>query len=229
MDAMLPLTDLDLARRVSSRDEDAIRMLMQRHNQRLFRTARAILRDDAEAEDVVQEAYLKAIDAMGTFRGDAQLGTWLVRITANEALTRLRRKRRSAEVITLAGDMAPDDAPPVDAAEERSRSPDVQALRAETRRIVEARIDSLPEAFRAVFVMRAVEEFSVEETAAALDIPEATVRTRFFRARGLLREALARDLDMAVDGAFGFDGERCARLVERVLAELARRDSARGR
>ena len=225
MDTMLPMTDLDLARRVHSRDEEAIRALMKRHNQRLFRTARAILRDDAEAEDVVQEAYLKAIDAMGTFRGDAQLGTWLVRITANEALTRLRRKRRSAEVITLAGDMAPNDELPVEAAEDRSRSPDVEALRAETRRIVEARIDSLPEAFRAVFVMRAVEELSVEETAAALEIPEATVRTRFFRARGLLREALARDLDMAVDGAFGFDGERCARLVERVLAELARRDA----
>lgn len=220
MGTMLPMTDLDLARRVASRDEDAIRAMMRRHNQRLFRAARAILGNDAEAEDVVQDAYLKAIDAMDSFRGDAQLGTWLVRITANEALMRRRKTRRSAEVIALAGDLTPGDEPEHEAADDPSRSPEVQTLRAETRRMVEARIDSLPEAFRAVFVMRAVEELSVEETAAALGIPEATVRTRFFRARGLLREALARDLDVAIDQAFQFDGARCDRLVARVIEAL---------
>ena len=223
MGTMLPMTDLDLARRVASRDEDAIRAMMRRHNQRLFRTARAILGNDAEAEDVVQDAYLKAIDAMDTFRGDAQLGTWLVRITANEALMRRRKTRRSAEVIALAGDLTPVDEPEHEAADDPSKSPEVEALRAETRRMVETRIDSLPEAFRAVFVMRAVEELSVEETAAALDIPQATVRTRFFRARGLLREALARDLDVAIDQAFQFDGARCDRLVTRVIEALRAR------
>ena len=220
MGTMLPMTDLDLARRVASRDEEAIRTMMRRHNQRLFRTARAILGNDAEAEDVVQDAYLKAIDAMDGFRGDAQLGTWLVRITANEALMRRRKTRRSAEVIALAGDLTPVDEPEHEAADDPSKSPEVETLRAETRRMVESRIDSLPEAFRAVFVMRAVEELSVEETAAALAIPEATVRTRFFRARAMLREAIAREVDFAVEDAFGFAGERCERITAAVLARL---------
>jgi RNA polymerase sigma-70 factor (ECF subfamily) len=209
------LDDVTLARRVAERDEPALRELMRRHNQRLFRTARAILRDDAEAEDAVQEAYLKAIRGIGGFRAEAKLSTWLTRIAANEALERLRKRKR-AEVLPLEADveMPPqDDAPQPD-------SPEQLAMRAETRRIVERRIDALPEAFRTVFVLRMVEEMTVEETAAALAVPEATVRTRLFRARSLLRESLARELDVAVEGAFGFAGERCDRITRAVLARL---------
>jgi RNA polymerase sigma-70 factor (ECF subfamily) len=207
------LADGPLAQAVGAGDEPALRELLRRHNQRLFRTARAILRDDAEAEDAVQEGYLKAIRAIDGFRGDAKLSTWLTRIVANEALARLRKRKR-AEVLPLEGDIEPALA--VEAPE--AESPEVAAMRAQARRIVERRIDALPEAFRTVFVLRVVEEMTVEETAAALGVPDATVRTRLFRARSLLRESLARELDMAIEDAFGFAGERCARITEAVVA-----------
>ncbi len=214
-------SDAELARRVGAGEEAALRLLMRRHNQTLFRTARAILRDDAEAEDAVQEAYLKAIRGIGGFRSEAKLATWLVRITVNESLARLRRVRRAAQVIPLAGDISGGTEAHENAMDENAETPEEQTLRAETRRIMEAKIDALPDAFRTVFVLRAVEELSVEETAAALDIPEATVRTRFFRARSLLRESLSRELDMALEDAFHFAGERCDRITARVLARLA--------
>src|SRR5438045_2483712 len=180
--------DVALAAAVAAGDEAAIRLLTKRFNQTLFRTARSILRDDAEAEDALQEGYIKAIRAMGTFRADAKLSTWLIRIVANEALGRLRKIRRGAEVITLEGEVAME-------ASENMESPEAQpereAVRAQTRAIMECKIDQLPDALRAVFLLRAVEEMTVEEVAAALEIPEATVRTRFFRARALLRESLA--------------------------------------
>ena len=201
-------------------EHEAFAQIMRRHNQRLFRTARAILRDDAEAEDALQDAYLKAIRAIGAFRADSKLSTWLVRITVNEALGRLRRSRRAAEVIPLAADSADGMEAHENVMDEKTRTPEQETLRAESRRIMEAKIDALPDAFRAVFVLRAIEELSVEEAAAALDIPEATVRTRFFRARGLLRESLSRELDLALDSAFHFAGERCDRITERVLARL---------
>ena len=213
------LDDAELGRRIGAGDRDAIRFVVKRHNQTLFRTARAILRDDAEAEDAVQEAYLKAFDAIGTFRGDSKLGTWLVRITANEALGRRRRVKRAAEVIPLAADIGAEET--IEAfADEAMQTPENLALRAEARRITESHIDSLPDAFRAVFVLRAVEELSVEETSAALGIPEATVRTRFFRARGMLRESLSRSLDVALGEAVHFAGERCDRITEAVMARI---------
>lgn len=198
-----------------------MRSLMRRYNQRLFRTARAILRDDAEAEEAVQDAWLKAFAALRDFRQEARLSTWLTRIVANESITRLRRLRRGAEVVPLLDDLPPAEA---QVAEEprSSADPPQEAFRGEMRRLVESRIDALPEAFRAVFVLRAVEDMTVEETAAALGIPEATVRTRFFRARGMLREAIAREVDFAVDGAFGFAGERCDRIVAFVIKALGR-------
>jgi RNA polymerase sigma-70 factor, ECF subfamily len=211
----LGMADAEIARRVAAGDQDAFRLLMRRHNQTLYRAARAILRDDAEAEDAVQEAYLRAYGAIGGFRDEAKLCTWLVRIVVNEALGRARKRSRGAEVIRLDGE--PEEASMTQPTPEQ---PERGALRAETRRLLEGKIDALPESFRAVFVLRALEEMSVEETAAALDIPEATVRTRFFRARGLLREALAREIDSAFDEAFSFAGERCDRIVAGVFARL---------
>ncbi len=213
------LPDGELAHRVARGDRGAIRYVVKRYNQVLFRTARAILRDDAEAEDAVQDAYVKAFDAIDTFRGEAKLGTWLVRIAANEALGRRRKVRRAAEVIPLAADIGVEEemqAMP----DEKSPSPEMEALRAEARRITESHIDALPDSFRAVFVLRAVEELTVEETAAALDIPEATVRTRFFRARGMLREAISRSMDVALGEAFHFAGDRCDRITEAVMARI---------
>jgi RNA polymerase sigma-70 factor (ECF subfamily) len=210
------LTDAELLQRVAAKDHEAFRVVIKRHNQRLFRVARAILKDDAEAEDAVQESYVLAYCAIANFRGDAKLSTWLVRIVANEAIGRLRKRSRSAEVIRLDGEL-PEDIPE-DAMEETQS--ERAAVRAETRKLLETKIDELPGTFRAVFVLRAIEELSVEETAAALKIPEATVRTRFFRARSQLREALSKEIDLAYGDVFAFAGKRCDRITERVLARL---------
>jgi RNA polymerase sigma-70 factor (ECF subfamily) len=161
---------------------------------------------------------------MGDFRGDAKLSTWLTRIVANEALGRLRKRTRAAEVIPFdtqygeSGEVAEAAEDPMNS--QTPEQPDNAAVRAETRRLLEAKIDQLPDAFRAVFMLRAIEDLSVEETAAALDIPEATVRSRFFRAKGLLREALSREIDMAHSDAFAFLGERCDRITAAVMARL---------
>jgi RNA polymerase sigma-70 factor (ECF subfamily) len=217
--------DVELATRVARADHAAFETLMRRHNARLFRVARSILRDDAEAEDALQDAYLDAYRHMGDFRGAAQLATWLTRIVINQALMRLRRRRRDRTVVplaerwTAAAGAGPDPAG-ADVADEQAESPPRAVLRAEIRRLLERRIDDLPMAFRTVFVMRDVEDMSVQETAECLAIPEATVRTRLFRARALLRESLARDLDAVTVDVFGFAGARCDRIVAGVRARL---------
>lgn len=209
---------------VAAGDPAAFELLMRAHNQLLFRTARSIARDDAEAEDIVQEAWLLAYRNAASFRGESSLSTWLTRIVVNEANGRRRRQQRRDGIVRLvpgldvaenSEDGSMDDGPhsPFDAPEEA-------ALRLEARRLIEARIDALPGRLRTVFVLRAVEDLSVGETAAALGIPEATVRSHFFRARALLREALARDFDDAAATAFAFDGARCDRIVAAVLARL---------
>ena len=212
--------DDELAALAASGDEHAFEAIMRRHNRLLFRTARSILKSDAETEDALQEAYLRAWRNLASFRADSKLSTWLVRIVINESLGRLRR--RGAQVIPL--DTALDVAghePEASMPDDPDQRPDRVAMRAEVRRLMEARIDTLPDAFRCVFMLRAVEELSVEEVAAALDIAQATVRTRFFRARGLLREGLSRDVDLAIGDAFSFAGARCDRIVAGVLARLA--------
>ena len=216
------IADAELAREVAAGNHEAMRLLMRRYNQTLFRTARAILRDDAEAEDAVQEAYISAYRSIGSFRSEARLSTWLVRITVNEALMRLRKTRRASNIIPMEADARIKHA--VEQVEMNASSPDqpeAAAMRAQARRLLETKIDSLPDAFRTVFVLRAIEEMSVDEVATALEIPEATVRTRFFRARGLLREALAQETDLAVQNAFSFAGERCDRIIDNVMARIA--------
>ncbi len=204
--------DTELIARILSGDMRALETLMRLHNRTLFRTARAILRDDAEAEDAVQEAYLRAYRALGSFRGESKLSTWLVRIAANEALA---RRRRNARTPTAAA-----EAESLERISDESPGPEAEAQRGEARRLLEGHIDALPDPFRAVFVLRAVEELSVEETAAALGIPDATVRTRYFRARRQLREWTAGDANATLKDAFAFAGARCDRIVRKVLAVL---------
>ena len=215
------LTDPELAQRISAVDKQAFELLMRRHNQILYRTARSILKDEAEAEDAVQEAYLLAYRGMSGFRGDAKLSTWLVRIVVNQAIARARRRKRGAEIIQLSGETQEDsEAAEGNMNETLPEQPEGAAQRAQTRRLLESKIDELPDAFRTVFVLRALEELSVEESAVALGIPEATVRSRFFRARGLLREALSKEIDLAYGDAFAFAGARCDRIVAGVMAKL---------
>ena len=215
----------ELVQRAIGGDDAAFELIMRRHNRLLFRTARSILKSDVEAEDALQDAYLKAWRALASFRSDARLSTWLVRIVANEALGRLRR--RDAQVIPL--DVAMNSLEPAVQAsltDDPAQQPERVALRAQLRELIEARIDLLPEAFRTVFMLRAVEEMSVDEVADALGIPEATVRTRFFRARSLLRESLASEIDVALGDAYAFDGARCDRIVAAVLTRRRATDQA---
>ena len=215
----LLVNDVELAHRIACNDEAAFEAVMRRHNGGLFRVARAILKNNADAEDVLQEAYLAAYRHIGDFRADAKLSTWLTRIVINQALARLRSRQRARIVVPFsdlgAKERMRSEREKVD---ESGSSPEQSATRADIRRLLEQKIDELPVDFRTVFVLREVEDLSVDETAECLSIPEATVRSRMFRARGMLRESLARELDMAAGDVFHFGGERCDCVVAGVLA-----------
>ena len=214
------LSDAEIAARIAAGDHSAFVLLMRRFNRPLYRTARSILKDDTEAEDVLQEAYLHAYRGIKSFRGDAKLLTWLTRIVVNEAIARSRKTARRAEVIQL-GDAPWDaDAGGHNVNDSIFKQPEQAAMLAEARGLLEKKIDALPDVFRTVFVLRALEEMTVEEVAVCLSIPEATVRTRFFRARSLLRESLSREIDFAFEEAFSFDGVRCDRIVAGVMDQL---------
>jgi RNA polymerase sigma-70 factor, ECF subfamily len=223
METPTPVIDDDatLVRRALTRDEAAVRLLTTRYNQRLFRIARGILRDDADAEDAVQEAYVRAFTGLEKFRGESSFGTWLVRIVMNEALGRLRRRRPT---VTLDDDSGRD--PRGRAAVRRALAdtgpPDPERVMAvrEMKILLEHSIDRLPEAFRLVFVARMVEGMSVDETAQAFDLRPETVKTRVHRARRRLRADLDRHLGSTLGDAFTFDGARCDRLTAAVIARL---------
>jgi RNA polymerase sigma-70 factor (ECF subfamily) len=201
-------------------DGPAVRALIKRHNQRLFRVARAVMRDDAEAEDVVQASYVRAFTHLSDFRGDAQFSTWLTRIALNEALGRVRARKPTTglEQIDLESNSAQIIQFP---ALQAQADPESEMSRQEVRAFLEQAVDKLPPAFRAVFVLRDVEGLSIEETADALDLKPETVRTRLHRARRLMRTAIEEQLSGAFSALFPFDGERCVHMADRVLADLA--------
>ena len=202
-------------------EEAAVRAIIKRHNRRMFRTARAIVRDDWEAEDVVQEAYVRAFTHLDSFRGDSSLPTWLTRIALNEALTRLRRQRP-----TVGLDHPDVETSGVDgrilAFPSRSPDPEAETARRQIHRLIEHAVDGLPEHFRIVFVLRDIETLSTEETADQLGIKPETVKTRLHRARRLMRIAVEREFAGTLSDAFPFDGLRCAHMADRVLRRLQR-------
>lgn len=208
------MSDLELARRVTAGDAGAFVLLMRRHNRMLYRAARSILQDESEAEDAVQDAYLQAYRTIGQFRGEAKLSTWLVRIVLNAALARVRTRSRGMELaIRLDSETQGSETTP--------EAPEQAAQRTQAHRILQAKIDALPDALRSVFVLRALEELSVEEVAAALDLPKAIVRVRFFRARRRLRSVLSRESEQLLASLFPFAGRRCDGIVAAVLARWA--------
>ncbi|HVY90262.1 MAG TPA: RNA polymerase sigma factor [Hyphomonadaceae bacterium] len=204
-----------LARRGS---HDAFRAIMQRCNQRLFRTARAIVVNESEAEDVVQEAYVRAFSRLDTFRGEASILTWLTRITVNEARGRLRTRRDTVDIGSM--NLAAGDPRVVAFPTQSDETPEASAARVQIRHLIEQAVDALPEGFREVFVLRDVEDCSIEETAAALDVRPETVKTRLHRARKMLREALDKKIGAGMKGAFPFLGARCLRMTDVVIARL---------
>jgi RNA polymerase sigma factor (sigma-70 family) len=213
------LSDVELARSVARRDAGAFRHLMASCNQRLFRVARSLVASDHEAEDVVQEAYVTAYAKLEGFRGDCALLTWLTQIVLNEARQRLRDRKPTVDLEHL-------EAPATRAAvlpfpgRVGSEDPAASVANAELRRFLERAIDELPEAFRTVYMLRELEQCSVEETAALLGLRPETVKTRLHRARRLLRAGLERQVQSSLQEAFQFLGTRCARIGERVLARL---------
>jgi RNA polymerase sigma factor (sigma-70 family) len=210
--------DSTIARLVAGGDSSAFELLMRRYNRRLYRLARASLSDEAEAKDALQDAYLCAYRCMRQFRGDSALATWLSRIVLNECLARKRRAARRQNVISIVSWESSMER--VTDVADSAEGPDNALARAQMRSVLERKVSELPESFRVVFVMRSVEELSVEETAQCLDIPEETVRSRHFRARGMLRESLAKDVDLAERDIFGFEGVQCDGIVANVLGQL---------
>src|ERR1700704_5275293 len=212
--------EADLVARARARDEAAVRSIMQANNRRLYRIARGILRDDGEAEDVVQETYVRAFTHLEGFRGDSSLATWLARIAMNEALGRLRRQRPSVEFSSLPPGVLEAQIIqfPLSAA---SEDPEKTMAQREIQHVVEHAIDDLPEAFRIVFITRVIEGMNVEETAELLDLKPETVKTRLHRARAMLKENVEKKIGPIVMEAFPFAGRRCERLTEAVLKRLA--------
>lgn len=220
------LDEASLIERAEGGDPAAFRAIMERHNRRLYRLARVVMKDDAAAEDVVQETYLRAFSSLAGFRGEASLATWLTRIALNEALGRKHRRRpalslealetmqqASAQIIRFPNSGAESD-------------PERVAASREIRRLLEGALDALPEAFRLAFVLRDVEGLTTEEAAEHLGIRPETVKTRLHRARRLLRRSLAGQLRTSLTGTFPFAGARCARLTAAVLDRLAERNRA---
>ena len=212
------LDDVELAGLVASRDVSAVRLVTQRNNQRLFRAAWSILKSRSEAEDVVQAAYLHAFAAIGSFEGRSSLSTWLTRITINEALGRQRAARRRTAHASSSVTFLEDYKERLMRGSTTGTSPDAEMARIQVRGILEDAIARLPDEFRSVFVLRQIEDLSVEETAEALGLKPATVKTRHLRARRKLQEMLEPDLRTALSGAFPFAGADCERITERVIA-----------
>jgi RNA polymerase sigma-70 factor (ECF subfamily) len=212
--------DAELVRRALCRDEAAVRAIIKAHNRRLYRLARGILRNDGEAEDVVQETYVRAFTHLADFRGDSSLSTWLSRIAMNEALGRLRRQRPGVELSSLPQGVLEAQIiqfPLLSATDD----PEKSMAQREIQHVVEGAIDELPEPFRMVFITRVVEGMNVEETAEILDLKPETVKTRLHRARAMLRDNVEKKIGPVVIDAFPFAGRRCDRLTEGVLKRLA--------
>ena len=210
------MSDEEVVRRVEAGERALFEILMRRYNQRLFRVARAIVRDDAEAEDVVQQAYVNAFTHLGQFAGTARFSTWLTRIATHEALARIRRRGRYLEIEHM-GD-GEDDV--IEALRAREPTPEKQASDGELRRALEAALDALPQIYRSVFILRDVEGLSTSEAADCLEVTEDVVKTRLHRARALLREELYERAGVSSGSVFAFLGARCDRLVASVFARL---------
>jgi RNA polymerase sigma-70 factor, ECF subfamily len=215
------LDETELVQLAREGEAAAFRAIMQRSNRRLYRIARAVMNDDSEAEDVVQESYVRGLTALASFRGDSSLTTWLSRIVLNEAMGRLRRRRPTVDVDAFEdrqarqGDIIPFPL--------TSREPDPERAIAQRqiKALLESAIDELPDSFRTVLMARAVEGMSIEETAELFDLKPETVKTRLHRARQLLRDALEKQIGPVLTDAFPFDGRRCERMTQAVLARLA--------
>jgi RNA polymerase sigma-70 factor (ECF subfamily) len=207
------LSDRELVARILSGETYLFEIVMRRANQRIYRAVRSILRDESEVEDVMQQAYVNGFAHLGEFEGRSQLSTWLTRIAVYEAFARKRRDKRFSPL---------DDEPETNMSNQFSTSatPEQGASDHELGKVLEKAIEALPESFRVVFVLRAVEDMSVAETSEVLDIPEETVKTRLHRARGLLRKSILDRTESTLPTLLGFHLSRCDRIVSAVMRRI---------
>jgi RNA polymerase sigma-70 factor (ECF subfamily) len=212
--------DFQLVQRARRKDRAAIKLIIQRHNRRLYRLARGIVRDDSEAEDILQEAYVRAFNGLDAFRGESQFGTWLARIVINEALGCLRRRRPTIDISLLAENPALNAQIIPFPHANSELDPETTMAQRELRALLERAIDKLPETFRGVLVARLVEGMSIDETAELFGILPQTVKTRLHRARALLKREMQKHIGPVLGDAFPFAGRRCERLTDHVLARL---------
>lgn len=213
------LGEEELVALARGRDDGAVRELIRRYNQRLFRIARGVVRDESEAEDIVQETYVRAFTGLDGFRGEAAFSTWLTRIALNEAVGRMRRRQPTVELAEAEAEQG-ETPRLVLSLIQPTESPESSTGRAEVRRMLERALEELPEPFRMAFLLRDIEGLTVEETATLLSIRPETVKTRLFRARRLMRRQLQEALSPAFSEVFPFAGQRCAEMARRVLARL---------
>ncbi|HXY49067.1 MAG TPA: RNA polymerase sigma factor [Terriglobales bacterium] len=211
-----PLSDDQVVARVRAGETNMFEIVMRRYNQRLYRVARAILGNDNEAEDVMQEAYVRAYEHLDQFAGKARFSTWLTRIAVHEALTRQRRGHRYQELEP----MSEDDKDPMDGFASLALNPEQQASNSQIRRLLEEAVERLPDAYRTVFMLRDVEEMSTSDTANVLEITEENVKVRLHRARALLRKTLYASAGMERKEAFNFHAVRCDRVVKNVFERI---------
>ena len=217
MNSTEPLSDEEVVRRVLDGETALFELIMRRYNQRLYRVARAILRDDSEAEDVMQDAYVRAYGHLSQFAGRSQFATWLTRIAIHEALARVQRRKKTDQ---LGANKWNDGEGEMNIAA-TALNPEEQLSASELGRALESAILSIPEQYRLVLMMRDVEQLSTSETATALDLSEENVKARLHRARAMVRKNLFAQVGSEAPRAFGFMGERCDRVVARVMARIA--------
>ena len=206
------MTDAEIVERVRAGETALFEILMRRHNQRIYRAARAVIKDEADTEDVMQQAYINAFTHLSQFQDRSQFSTWLTRITVHEALARRRKwkpEETSEDVMETLTSPQPD--------------PERQAYAAELRRVLEAAVDSLPETYRLVFMLRDIEGLSTSETAAGLELSDEAVKTRLHRARAMVRSAITERIGASTAEAFAFQAPRCDRVVAAVMAEIVQR------
>lgn len=214
------LSEADLVSLARSGDEGAIRKLLQDNNQRLFRVARGVVRNDAEAEDIVQDTYVKALSSLSTFRSQSTFATWVTRIALNEAFGRIRRRRPTSDLAAIDEQLVAEGRVLMFPTVPVTENPESSMAREEIRRFLEKAVDDLPETFRLVFILRDIQGLSVEETASYLSVKPATVKTRLHRARGMMRDAFSEAMVQRFSDLYPFDGARCANMTDRVIARL---------
>jgi RNA polymerase sigma-70 factor, ECF subfamily len=214
------LPDSEIVKRVCAGESALFEILMRRHNQRVYRAARAVVKDEAEVEDVMQQAYINAFTHLHQFEERSQFSTWLIRIALHEAFGRRRKMRRTESMTVNQSSLDEDRGELMDTIASPQADPERQAYAQELNRVLEAAVDTLPETYRTVFMLRDIEGLSTSETGEGLGLGEEAVKTRLHRARGMIRRAVTAQIGAVAAGSFQFHAPRCDRVVAAVFARI---------